>query len=155
MPRLHTDGRGGGGQCPGNAPLTKWKEEHTVHAVFAPQPARRPCRRAAHRRHPRGPGLRGSAVNLARALSLRWWVCDQNGRLTLAQWPNPALTVWLVAVVVAWTGALGQDRTATLKAVGQGALVVWALDELVRGATPARRVLGAVVLAVQLVRLFA
>lgn len=94
-------------------------------------------------------------MNLARALSLRWWVCDQNGRLTLAQWPNPALTVWLVAVVVAWTGALGQDRTATLKAVGQGALVVWALDELVRGATPARRVLGAVVLAVQLVRLFA
>lgn len=91
----------------------------------------------------------------ARVLSLRWWVCDQDGRLTLAQYPNPALAVWLVAVIVGWTGALGPGRMATVDAVGQGALLVWALDELARGASPARRVLGAVVLAVQLVRLFA
>ena len=80
---------------------------------------------------------------------------DQNGAATLAQWPNPALAVWLVAVVVGWTGVLGDARTATLAGVGQGALIVWALDELVRGASPFRRLLGAVVLAGQLVRLFA
>ena len=80
---------------------------------------------------------------------------DQNGGLTLAQWPNPALAVWLVAVVVGWTGVLGAARAATLAGVGQGALVVWALDELVRGASPVRRLLGAVVFAGQLVRLFA
>ena len=90
-----------------------------------------------------------------RVLSYRWWVCDQNGRPTIAQWPNPALAVWLVAVVVGWTGILGPDRTSTLQGVGQGALVAWAADEVARGASPFRRVLGAVVLVVQLVRLFA
>lgn len=80
---------------------------------------------------------------------------NQNGGVTLAQWPNPALAVWLVAVVVGWTGVLGAARSETLAGVGQGALVVWALDELVRGASPFRRLLGAVVLVGQLVRLFA
>ena len=104
---------------------------------------------------PLPPANRDASSSPARVLSLRWWVCDQNGRSALAQWPNPALAVWLVAVIVGWTGALGPGRTATLEAVGQGALVVWALDELARGASPARKLLGAVVLAVQLVRLFA
>ena len=72
--------------------------------------------------------------------------------MILAQWPNPALVVWLVTVVVGWTGVLGADRTASLHALGGGALVAWALDELARGASPTRRVIGAVVLAVQLVR---
>jgi hypothetical protein len=89
-----------------------------------------------------------------RPLSLRWWVCDQEGKFSLVQWPNPALAVWLVAVVIGWTGVLGADRTAALDGVGQGALVVWGLDELVRGASPARRLIGLVVLAVQLVHLF-
>ncbi|HLN77970.1 MAG TPA: hypothetical protein VK204_13055 [Nocardioidaceae bacterium] len=90
-----------------------------------------------------------------RVLSLRWWLCDQNGRVTIAQWPNPALAVWLVAVVVGWTGVLGTDRTETLQVVGQGALVAWAVDEVARGASPFRRVLGAVVLVAELIRLFA
>jgi hypothetical protein len=90
----------------------------------------------------------------SRVVSLRWWVEDRHGRVTVAQWPNPALAVWLVAVVLTWTDALGAARSATLDAVGQGALLVWALDELARGASPARRVLGAVVLTLQLVRLF-
>jgi len=84
-----------------------------------------------------------------------WWVRDQNGALTLVQRPNPALAVWLVAVVVGWTGVVGAARGATLAGLGQGALIVWALDELVRGASPVRRLLGAVVLAGQLVRLSA
>ncbi|MEO8556188.1 MAG: hypothetical protein ABI474_05920 [Actinomycetota bacterium] len=89
-----------------------------------------------------------------RVLSLGWWFRGQNGGLTLAQWPNPALAVWLVAVVVGWTGVLGTARSATLAGVGHGALIVWALDELARGANPARRLLGAVILVGQLVRLF-
>jgi len=82
-------------------------------------------------------------------------VRDQNGGSTLSQWPNPALAVWLVSVVVGWTGMLGSARGETLAGVGRGALVVWALDELVRGASPVRRLLGAVVLIAQIVRLFA
>jgi hypothetical protein len=84
---------------------------------------------------------------------LQWWVRDRRGRVIVAQPPNPALAVWIVAEIVAWTGALGQDRSATLEAVGQGALLVWALDELVRGVSPVRRLLGAVVLTAMLLRL--
>jgi hypothetical protein len=87
-------------------------------------------------------------------LSPRWWICDKEGNINLAQWPNPALVVWLVSVMVGWSGVLGSDRTAPVEAVGSGALVAWSLDELVRGASPARRLIGLVVLAVQLVRLF-
>jgi hypothetical protein len=73
----------------------------------------------------------------------------------LAQAPNPPLLVWLATVLVGWTGVLDGDRATTLTRIGQGALVVWAVDELARGVTPARRVLGAVVLTVLLLRLFA
>ncbi len=94
------------------------------------------------------------SLSRPQGLSLGWWVRDQNGGLTLAQWPNPALAVWLFAVVFGWTGVLGAARGATLADIGHGALIVWALDELVRGASPARRLLGAVILLGQLVRLF-
>ncbi|MEO6142866.1 MAG: hypothetical protein ABIP19_02715 [Dermatophilaceae bacterium] len=90
-----------------------------------------------------------------RVLSPGWWFRDQNGELRLAQWPSPALAVWLAAVVVGWTGVLGAARATTLAGVGRGALIVWALDELVRGSSPFRRLLGAVVLVGQLARLFA
>lgn len=85
----------------------------------------------------------------------RWWVSDRGGRLALVFVPNPALAVWLFCVVVGWADVLGAERNDTLTAIGKGALVVWALDEVVRGASPARRILGAVVLVVQLTRLFA
>lgn len=91
---------------------------------------------------------------MTRAFSLRWWVRDQDGDLIVAQWPNPALSVWLATVIVGWTGLLGAARSSTVADVGHGALLVWALDELVRGASPLRRLLGAVVSVVQLVRLF-
>jgi hypothetical protein len=93
-------------------------------------------------------------VSTIRILSANWWMRDHNGALALARWPNPALAVWLIAVLIGWTGLLGSARSATLAGVGRGALVVWALDELVRGASPFRRVLGAAVLVLQLIRLF-
>jgi hypothetical protein len=95
--------------------------------------------------------LRVAAV---RVLSPGWWMRDHNGELALALWPNPALAVWLVTVLIGWTATLGSARSATLAGLGRGALVVWSLDELVRGATPFRRLLGAVVLVLQLVELF-
>lgn len=95
-----------------------------------------------------------SSPSARRVLSLDWWIRDREGRVVLAQPPNPALAVWLVSVVIGWTGLLVGDRATTLRLVGQGALVAWALDELVRGASPARRLIGAVVLAAMLVRLF-
>ena len=90
-----------------------------------------------------------------RVLSARWWTGGR-GWSGLAQWPNPALVVWLIAVIVGWTGIVDDaSRSDTLAGVGDGALIVWSVDELVRGSSPVRRLLGAIVLAVQLVRLLA
>jgi hypothetical protein len=100
------------------------------------------------------PALHSPSSPARRVLSLDWWIRDREGRVVLAQPPNPALSVWLVCVVVGWTGLLDGDRATTLSRVGQGALVAWALDEVVRGASPARRLIGAVVLVAMLVRLF-
>ena len=80
---------------------------------------------------------------------LGWWVRDRRGRLAVAQWPNAALGLWLTARVLE-RGELTSLDAGTLRDVGTGALLVWALDELLRGASPFRRVLGAVVLAGQL-----
>lgn len=91
----------------------------------------------------------------ARILSPTWWLRDQDGGLTFAQWPNPAIGVWLGAVVIGWTGVLSASREGTVEAVGRGALLVWGIDELLRGASPFRRLLGAGVLVYQLVAVLA
>jgi hypothetical protein len=80
-------------------------------------------------------------------------VQDSDGRLAVAQLPNPALAVWLVSVVVGASHLLGSERDAAVAGIGHGALVVWGVDEIVRGASPVRRLLGAVVLVGQLVAL--
>ena len=65
------------------------------------------------------------------------------------QWPNPALCVWIAAVVLGQFELSTTDATA-VEGVRRGALLVWALDEVVRGASPFRRLLGAAVLASQI-----
>lgn len=87
-----------------------------------------------------------------RVFSLGWWLRDSHGRVVVAQWPNPALWVWIAASLLSWTGALATHGVA-LTDVGRGALIVWGLDELARGVNPFRRVLGAVVLTVQVASL--
>ncbi|GAA2143959.1 hypothetical protein GCM10009844_16950 [Nocardioides koreensis] len=88
----------------------------------------------------------------ARLTSASWWFRSPDGRLVLWQLPNPALCVWLVAVVLGRFD-LSAARTTAVDGVGHGALLVWALDEVVRGASPFRRLLGAVVLVAQLASL--
>lgn len=87
-----------------------------------------------------------------RPTSASWWFRSSDGRLTLWQLPNPALCVWLVTLVLGRFD-LSEAHKAAVDGVGRGALLVWALDEVVRGASPFRRVLGAVVLAAQLASL--
>ena len=72
--------------------------------------------------------------------------------MTLWQPPNPALCVWLTTLVLGRFD-LSPSNTTAVDGIRHGALLVWALDEVVRGASPFRRVLGAVVLAAQLVSL--
>jgi hypothetical protein len=75
-----------------------------------------------------------------------WLFRDRRtGGYTVAQVPNWPLGVWLVATVLRLllhpTGTAGR----VLDVVGTGALLVWAVDEVVRGVNPWRRILGAVV----------
>jgi hypothetical protein len=79
------------------------------------------------------------------------------GAITIAQTPNLSLSVFLVATAILWlthpTGAL----STMAKVVATGSLIVWALDEVVRGVNPWRRFLGVAVLTyvVSTVRLWA
>jgi hypothetical protein len=61
----------------------------------------------------------------------------------VGQLPNPALALWLLVTLVRASGVAGDDRL--LDGVALGALLVWAVDEVVRGASPFRRLLGAVI----------
>jgi hypothetical protein len=77
-----------------------------------------------------------------------WMLRDRRtGRIVIAQWPNTALAVWLGATLVGRviepTGGWG----TALRAVATLALGWWAVDEIVRGVNPWRRLLGTVVLA--------
>jgi len=78
--------------------------------------------------------------------SADWWTAGR-GWSGIAQWPNPAICVWLLAVAVGWADILKDPHLRlTLAGVGHGALIVWALDELLRGTSPIRRLMGAGVL---------
>lgn len=90
----------------------------------------------------------GSAPGSNRRFSLAWWTGGR-GLGGLAQWPNPAITVWAVALILKWSIADGDSSERLFSGIAAGALVVWALDELLRGSSPVRRVMGAVVLLVQ------
>ncbi len=83
--------------------------------------------------------------------ALGWLVRDrQTGRIVIVQFPNIPLVVWIIATALRWL-VHGNMDTA-LGVIAALALVVWAGDEIVRGANPWRRFLGAVVLGGLIVR---
>ena len=66
----------------------------------------------------------------------------RTGRITIAQFPNVALWSFFVTVVVRWVlSPHGVVRTA-VDAVAEAALAAWAVDEVLRGVNPWRRLLG-------------
>lgn len=76
----------------------------------------------------------------------------RTGRLTVAQFPNASLALFLVATALRWTvGPHGGVRTA-FDLSAAFALVVWAADEVARGVNPFRRILGGATLATVVVR---
>lgn len=79
----------------------------------------------------------------------------KTGRITIAQFPNAALWLFVAATVLQrLLDPSGMLRTG-LRLIAAGALLWWAVDELVRGANPWRRLLGGAVLATQAARLVA
>jgi hypothetical protein len=85
-----------------------------------------------------------------------WLFRDRTtGRVTIAQFPNAALGLFLVASLLRWLLDPDGRPGALLDVLATGAVIWWAFDELVRGVNPWRRLLGGVVLAGQVVRLLA
>ena len=74
-----------------------------------------------------------------------WWFRDRRtGKIVVAQLPNLALWVFIVTVVLRAIVTGGTPRTA-LDWIAAVALGWWALDEVLRGVNPWRRLLGLVV----------
>lgn len=77
-----------------------------------------------------------------------WMLRDRRtGRIVIAQRPNAALVVWLVASVVGALVDPGGGWGTAVRVVATIALGWWAVDEILRGVNPWRRLLGTVVLA--------
>ena len=77
----------------------------------------------------------------------------ESGRITISQWPNPPLLLFLVATGVRLALHPRGGTAAIVGGVATVGLVVWAVLEVVRGVNPFRRILGLLVLIVQLVAL--
>ena len=85
--------------------------------------------------------------------TLAWWFRDSSsGQIVLGEAPNPAMVIVQATAAVRWLGVL-PERRRELGWIRLGAFVVWSADELLRGTTPFRRLIGAVVLGSQLRRL--
>jgi hypothetical protein len=77
----------------------------------------------------------------------------QSGRLTVAQWPN----IWLWIFVILTVGLHVFHPRGSAEHLTRGladvALLVWAGDELLRGVNPFRRILGLFVMAITIYNL--
>jgi hypothetical protein len=67
------------------------------------------------------------------------------GRITIAQFPNLALWIYIATVATRWAISAGTTAHTVVDWVGVAALGWWAVDEVIRGVNPWRRLLGLVV----------
>ena len=74
----------------------------------------------------------------------------ETGEVTIVQAPNLALWVVIAAGVLLWIWPEPGSPHSALEIVFKGGLIVWAIDEIVRGVNPWRRCLGAAVLVYEL-----
>jgi hypothetical protein len=74
---------------------------------------------------------------------LEWLFRDRrSGRITIAQFPNVALWIFLASVLLRRVGPSHGAVRTTFGVIGVGALAWWAVDEVVRGVNPFRRLVG-------------
>ena len=79
----------------------------------------------------------------------------EDGRITIAQPPNVALWIFIAAWLVRLVLPEDSAARSTVGWIGTATLGWWAVDELVRGVNPWRRVLGAAGCLLVLARLAA
>jgi hypothetical protein len=66
----------------------------------------------------------------------------RTGRITVAQFPNVPLWIFFLAVVLRWVVRVGTAARAAIDWIALGSLAWWALDEVLRGVNPWRRLFG-------------
>ncbi len=72
-----------------------------------------------------------------------WCFRDRRtGRITVAQFPNVALGIFLATVALRLVVPTGTTGRTVVDGIGLAALAWWAVDEVVRGVNPWRRLLG-------------
>ncbi len=72
-----------------------------------------------------------------------WFFRDRRtGRILVAQVPNLAILLWLGTVLARQFTVQGTTADTLLEWAGSFTLGWWAIDEVVRGVNPWRRVLG-------------
>lgn len=72
------------------------------------------------------------------------FITDKHGNVVVWQWPNFPITIWAICTLAAKVAA-GPLHTL-FSAVGTTALIIWAMLEIISGASYFRRALGLVVL---------
>jgi len=83
----------------------------------------------------------------AGAPMIDWLFRDRRtGGITIAQVPNAPLIVFLGASGVRWVAHPSGTVGTVVDVIASIALVAWAVDEIVRGVNPWRRILGGAVL---------
>lgn len=87
-----------------------------------------------------------------RNLLSRLFVDRRTGRIVVVQWPNIPLWVWIGASALGWLAHPGGRWGTALDVLGTAALAFWAIDEVLRGVNPWRRLLGAGVLTFVVIR---
>lgn len=72
-----------------------------------------------------------------------WLMRDRaSGRIVISQPPNPPMLTFVGSSVLRWLLPSGTLSEAA-RGVGTVAITWWAVDEVLRGSTPLRRLLGA------------
>jgi hypothetical protein len=72
-----------------------------------------------------------------------WLFRDRRtGAITVAQWPNLPLWLFFGLMLAAWLARGAEPAATWLSLAADVALSWWAIDELVRGVNPWRRLLG-------------
>ena len=102
----------------------------------------RPCHGVLH-----GPMPRSTTPARSRRSTVSKFFRDrESGKIVVAQAPNLPLWIFLAATAVRLVWHPEGLTGTVLSIVSGAAIVMWSLLEIVRGASPFRRVLGAVVL---------
>jgi hypothetical protein len=93
---------------------------------------------------PKPPTRSHTSSPLRQTRSLFDWLFHnrQTGQITIAQFPNVPLWIFLLTVVLRWVVPNGTAARTALDWTALAALAWWALDEVFRGVNPWRRLLG-------------